>query len=211
MVKKYALLLLLLIAVACNTTAGKLRHRKMTGEIYQYTLTDFKRAQMLMARLRQQHDMPAHELNLIEGDMYFNRSDYFMALNFYKRALYDKSISDSISWQQDLMVRIIPCYEAIGDMKNMEYYSLQLKKLACEADDVPRQIMAAFSLGRVAHAGGHVTQAYHMMRKAIRQLKDSEVKGKNYLLFSYQMALIEYLQDDGRNEEGLDALEHLSA
>src|SRR3712207_4307696 len=100
----WGLLLSYVVATPCMASSS------MVSDIYKYNLTDWQRTERLMTMLRKQHRLPRHSLNMIEGDLHFNRGEYFHALKFYKRAIYDERIKDSCVWRSKLLVRIIPCY-----------------------------------------------------------------------------------------------------
>lgn len=203
------LLPLVLLFTISSIFATERKQSQAIENIYKYALTDIKRTRQLIAELRRNKQTPRYEINLIEGDVQFNRSYYYMALNFYKRALYDKSIRDSTEWMKMLMIRIIPCYENIHDMKSMEYFSKELFGLATRTKDVENTAMATFSLGVAIRGKGNPDDGYKLMKRAIRLLHDSNMANRDRLLFSYQMRFIEYLQDGMRNKEQQNALSEL--
>lgn len=207
MIRKF--LSLALFLTASLTSATERKQSRTIDDIYKYALTDIERTRQLVAELRKKKQTPQHEINLIEGDVQFNRSYYYMALNFYKRAFYDKGIKDNTEWMKMLLIRIIPCYENIHDMKSMEYFSKELLRLATQTNDAENMAMATFSLGIVAREQDNPDHGYRLMRRAIRLLHDSDLADRDMLLFSYQMKLIEYFQDDMRNEEQQDVLSEL--
>lgn len=175
-------------------------------DIYQYTITDIKHAQSLMQELRKRGDKKNYELNLIEGDIHFNRCDYYEALNFYKRAIYDTQISDSTDWKKDLLLRITPCYLALRDATNMEYFANELYELSVQTKDEEYEIIALFSLGRMYHLAKQPQTAYNKMNAAIAKLEKSEIGNRNSLLFSYRMLLVGYLQQDRYYTEAMKEL-----
>lgn len=195
-------------ACSCVSMAEE-RQSIMINDIYRHTLTDIERTKQLIHELKKEKKTPLYEINLIEGDVWFNRSCYFMALNLYKRALYDEKIRDSIDWQKNLTVRVIPCYRNINDIKSMEFFCKELLRLATQTNDVENTAMAIFNLGVVAHHQDKANKGYQLMKKAIEILQNHKTEKREQRLFEYQMALIEVLQDDERNKEQQNALAQL--
>lgn len=199
---------LLYFTCSCAAMAEE-KQRIIINDIYKYALTDIERTKQLIHELKKEKKTPLYEINLIEGDVHFNRSYYYMALNFYKRALYDERIRDSIDWQKNLIVRVIPCYHNINDISSMKFFCQELLQLATQTNDVENTAMAIFNLGIATHQQGHTTKGYRLMKKGIDILQKNKTANREQRLFEYQMTIIEFLQDDEKNEEQQEALAQL--
>lgn len=200
MTKKQLLLLLLFLlpVISVGGTHDSLLLRKIHA-VYRKSAKDLSAARKELILLRRTHNLPAHEVNLIEGDLFFNRGKYFDAIKYYKRALYDKVISQDVDWQKDLMVRLMPCYFAIGNIAGVERCSFRLERLARKSGDVHNQAEAIFFRGRCAYVRGSKTVAYRLMRSSIGRMEKASRSDED--LYLYYMFLVEYLQQDNRNDE----------
>ena len=202
--KKYIFLFLFQLMVVYGHGATDTFMKRNIYDIYRYCVTDYAYAQTLMNRIRQSKILPEYELNLIEGDVHFNRSEYFEAMRFYKRAQYHRVISDSVEWQKDLLMRLVPCCQAIGDIRCAEQYAACLEMLAAQTKDMRKQAIARFFQGRCAYGRGYKSKAYRLMYMAVDQLKAARPSDDE--LFRHYMYLVEYLQDDNKDKEALDML-----
>lgn len=198
---------MLLLTVASSAST----HADTIINIYRSALTDFARAKHLIGQLRNETTFSEHDLNLIEGDIHFNRGDYFQAINFYKRAIYDPALEDSIAFRETLLVRIIPCYLTFSDAHNMKHFCDELSDLASRTRNTAHQAFALFYLGRMYHLSEDKQQGYRQMKDAIKLLENSKVDNRKALLYRYRMLLVEYLQTDNRNAEALQWLNQVIA
>lgn len=173
----------------------------IVSDIYRHALTDYPHSLQLLQQLKQQGRLSVHELNLIEGDLHFNRSEFFLALNFYRRVVHAPEFADSIRLRKDLLTRIIPCYLAIGDTPNLQHFCEELKTLAVASNDIENEAMAHFFIGRKHHLVGEEREAYRCMYDAVKQIENSTLRHKDVLLFHYAMLLVEYLQEEAHNAE----------
>ncbi len=190
-----------LLLVPCAVCANKQTENDWIEQVYRYAIADFGKSQEIMRKLKQQKTVKKYELNLIEGDIYFNRSDYFAALNLYKRALYDTQISGSMEWKKKLWMRVIPCYYHINDMKGVEHFASRLHEVSEKTNDYVYQAYALFYKGRAAHAQRDKKQAYRQMYGALDMVEKHKTLQRNAVLYSYMMTIVEYLQEDGMNHE----------
>lgn len=203
----FLLLLFLLPAISVGGTNDPFLLRKIHA-VYRKSAKDLSAARKELILLCRTHNLPAHEVNLIEGDLFFNRGKYFDAIKYYKRALYDKVISQDVDWQKDLMVRLMPCYFAIGNIAGVERCSFRLERLARKSGDVYNQAEAIFFRGRCAYVRGSKTVAYRLMRSSIGRMEKASRSDED--LYLYYMFLVEYLQQDNRNEECRQVLRRVS-
>ena len=203
----FLLLLFLLPAISVGGTNDSFLLRKIHA-VYRKSAKDLSAARKELILLCRTHNLPAHEVNLIEGDLFFNRGKYFDAIKYYKRALYDKVISQDVDWQKDLMVRLMPCYFAIGNIAGVERCSFRLERLARKSGDVYNQAEAIFFRGRCAYVRGSKTVAYRLMRSSIGRMEKASRSDED--LYLYYMFLVEYLQQDNRNEECRQVLRRVS-
>ena len=60
--------------------------------VYEYTFSDFDKAERIMKELRKRKSLPDYRLDVTEGDLYYNRGLFYKALKYYKRALDNDSV-----------------------------------------------------------------------------------------------------------------------
>lgn len=206
---KALLTILFSFIIPCDMFAATKSQEAAVSEIYRNMLPDCARARYLIDSLRQHSHMAKYELNLIEGDLNFNRGDYFEAIRYYKRSMADKG-AKGLYWKKRLSNRCMNSFFALGDYKNTAYYAHQLERQARRSGDAGGYATALFFLGRVEHAWGHQSRAYQMMNEAVRSWKNIKLRDQSVDVGAFQMILVEYLQGDGRNEEALKILADVS-
>lgn len=179
--------------------------------LYDEMFSDFGRAQELLGELRGRSEVAPSQLNRIEGDMWFNRGNFFNALRFYKRALYDRDMARNDDFRMKMIKRVFLCYDHTHNVQRMAYYADMLQELAERAGDDAMSAIAAFYQGKVAQGRGEHDEAYHLFRDAIDRMGRSGYVAKENELCYYYVTLLEGLQDDNRNDEALAVLREMEA
>lgn len=210
---KIQCVLLILLGLATTLTtlaADPLPESDLTElKVYEYTYTDFNRAKRIVAELRRRGTYATYETDRIEGDLYFNRADYFQALKYYKRTMGSQEARRDQMLMKDMYRRLIPLYYTIGNLPNTNYYIQKMEQLAAETHDDAMRSIALFSRGIVDHKTGQAAAGYRQMREAIAMMKKTDYRVKFDHLFYDYTALIDCLMEDGRYKEALSALNEL--
>lgn len=203
------------ISISANSTARAdeihIRNKEKVNEdmVYEYTLTDFNRAKEIMKKLRHEAKLPKYRLNMVEGDLYFNRGKYFEALQLYKRVYHDKSIEKNDSIQNEMLRRLIFCNDNIHNNNNMRYYANQLLLKSTANGNISMEAVALFALGKIEHFRGKKKEGIGKMMRAIELTHQSASRVKIDQLYYFYISLIEILQKDGDNRKGLSLLSRL--
>jgi AraC-like DNA-binding protein len=204
-------LLVLLQAFPCQVMAKQTNNYEAEIEqVYEYTITDLSKAMAIMRHLRLQKNIPSYTLNEVEGDMYFNRGDYFEALKLYKRSLYDNKLKDNRTIQKKIMRRVLLCYDNIRNISMMSYYANRLLKMAEADNDTMMKAVAYFNFAKLSRYRHNKTLGYQYINKAINLMKISSYRRKYDETYYYYITLMDFLQQDGRNHEGLAMLNKLT-
>jgi AraC-like DNA-binding protein/Ca2+/Na+ antiporter len=199
---------LFLLFLPCYASAKKVadKSQRDVDLVYEYTFTDINKAKKIMDEMRRNKERPEYELNLIEGDLYFNRGKYFEALRLYKRAYHDKSLDEKKVKPAELLRRIIMSYDGTRNNTMALYYSHQLLKRGNEANDNAMKSIATFSIGKIIHFKGEKQKGIMLMKEAIQMMKKSKFRAKYDQLYYDYITLVGILQDDQRNMEALNLL-----
>jgi tetratricopeptide (TPR) repeat protein len=204
-------LFVLLQAFPCHVMAKQTNNYEAEIEqVYEYTITDLSKAMAIMRHLRSQKNIPSYTLNEVEGDMYFNRGDYFEALKLYKRSLYDNKLKDNRTIQKKMMRRVLLCYDNIRNISMMSYYANRLLKMAEADNDTMMKAVAYFNFAKLSRYRHNKTLGYQYINKAINLMKISSYRRKYDETYYYYITLMDFLQQDGRNHEGLAMLNKLT-
>ncbi len=116
----FARLLLTIVAMSLYApllTAGPVLPDSLVTEenVYRYTFSDTELSEKIMAELRRQGRQPAYELDMTEGDLYYNTGRIFIATRFYKVALAAKAVKRDEQKSMKLLHRLISCYDGLYD------------------------------------------------------------------------------------------------
>lgn len=201
-------------------TAAPLPDSLLTEDcVYQYTFSDFPLACRIMDRLRHDALLPAHQLDITEGDLYFNNGYYHRALKHYHRALaaIDKlrtagtSIPTLDNDYMDQLHRLISTYDCLhNDDRKAHYISLLLLE-ADIAHNRPMHSIALFNLGKMEYYQGNKSEGYRHMHQAISEMQQTDYKYKfDNLRYNYNTLLV-MQQWDKLYDEALGTLDALEA
>ncbi len=177
--------------------------------VYKYTFSDFELARQIMGELRKEQRAPEYELNIAEGDLYFNTGHYYQALRFYGRALENKQVQDDTEEYMELLHRMISCYDCVhNETKKTQYVEMLLKKAeACGNEAM--QSVALFNMGKMLYYQGNKDKGYQYMQQAAEQMSRTNYKYKyDNLRYNYNTLLV-FQELDNRSEEALRTLDAL--
>lgn len=178
----------------------------MVRVIYDNILTDYRRAGLELDKLSKMPGVPSYQVNRIEGDIHFNRGDYFESVKYYKRALYDRNASLNDDFQMKIIKRLLMCYYYTDNYQRMAYYADRLGKLARKNHSKGMKAVVDFCEAKLALKKGNGEQAYRLMRNAIAGMKNSDYPAWNNDVCYYYLTLTEVLQDSGRNHDAMETL-----
>jgi len=164
---------------------------------------------MELDKLREIPGLPLYQLNRIEGDIHFNQGDYFEALKFYKRALYDQEATPNDDFQMKIIKRLFLCYDYTDNFQRMAYYADRLGELALKNHNKTMTAISDFCQAKVALKKREHTESYRLIRDAITGMKDSDYPAKDNEVCYYYVTLVEMLQDVDRNREAMEALHNM--
>lgn len=178
--------------------------------VYQYTFSDFPLACRIMERLRTTKKLPAHRLDITEGDLYFNNGYYHRALKCYQHALQSDSVRLRDDDYMDQLHRLISTYDCLhNDAKKAEYVQLLLDK-AQSTGNRPMHSIALFNLGKMVYYQGDKPRGYEHMQQAVKEMQQTDYKHKfDNLRYDYNTLLVMQQWDKLYDEAllTLDALE----
>lgn len=164
--------------------------------VYYYMLSDTHKAEQIMAELRKRGKQPKYDLDMVEGDLYYNTGRSILGLRQYLNALRASEVKKNAELQMKLLHRVISCYDEKHDeVKKVTYVKLLLAK----ANAVHNQAMesvALFYLGKSLYYQGNKVQGYQKMQQAVKMMKYSKYARKyDNLRANYNDLLIFYERD----------------
>lgn len=164
--------------------------------VYYYMLSDTHKAEQIMAELRKRGKQPKYDLDMVEGDLYYNTGRSILGLRQYLNALRASEVKKDAELYMKLLHRVISCYDEMHDeVKKVTYVKLLLAK----ADAVHNQAMesvALFYLGKSLYYQGNKAQGYQKMQQAVKLMKASSYDRKyDNLRANYNDLLIFYERD----------------
>ena len=86
-------------------------------KVYEFTFSDTPLAERIMMELRKKGKQATHELDITEGDLYYNTGRFIIAASFYKNALAAKAVKRDEQMTMKLLHRLISCYDGLYDEK----------------------------------------------------------------------------------------------
>ncbi|MCD7925375.1 MAG: helix-turn-helix domain-containing protein [Bacteroides sp.] len=177
--------------------------------VYDYTFSDFDKAERIMQELRKRKKLPDFKLDVTEGDLYFNTGQYYWALKFNKRALDNDSVRLDDNRTMEQIHRMISCYDCLhNETKKAQYVDMLMKK-AEQCGNKEMQSVAMFNMGKMLYYQGNKDKGYEYMQRAAYLMEQTDYKYKyDNLRYNYN-TLLTFQELDRRNEEALRTLEAL--
>lgn len=177
--------------------------------VYEYTFSDFDKAERIMQELRKRKSLPDFKLDATEGDLYFNTGHYYRALKFYKRALENDSVRLDDNRQMEQIHRLISCYDCLhNETKKAQYVDMLMKK-AEQCGNKEMQSVAMFNMGKMLYYQGNKDKGYDYMQRAADLMEQTDYTYKyDNLRYNYN-TLLTFQELDRRSEDALRTLEAL--
>lgn len=211
-----------MIIIVCMTGSNALAENKSLPEnqslsdslitddsVYEYTFSDFDKAQRIMKELRKRKSLPDYQLDVTEGDLYYNRGFFNKALKYYKRALDNDSVRLNDERYMDQIHRMISLYDYLhNDVAKAQYVDMLLKK-AEQCGNVPMKAVALFNMGRMLYFQGNKNRGYELMKQAAAQMEQTDYRLKYDNLRYHYNTLFMFQLKDQRYEEALASLDAL--
>lgn len=184
-------------------------------KVYEYTFSNTPLAEQIMAELRKQGKLSVHELDITEGDLYYNTGRFIMATRFYKNALDAKPIKKDIQKTMKLLHRLISCYDGLYDEEKKAETVKLLMRDAKQVGDRGMESIALFYLGKSLHEQGTKERGYSYMLQALDMMEKSNYDRKYDNLRADCNDLLICYERDQRYEDALHVLaklkKHLNA
>lgn len=218
----YYILCFACFVLAGNLPTGMMAAEKTTVEtealpdslltddyVYEYTFSDFNKAERIMQELRKRRSLPDYKLDVTEGDLYFNTGHYYRALKFYKRALEHDSVRLDDHRQMEQIHRLISCYDCLhNETKKAQYVDMLMKK-AEQCGNKEMQSVALFNMGKMLYYQGNKDKGYDYMQRAADLMEQTDYTYKyDNLRYNYN-TLLTFQELDRRSEDALRTLEAL--
>ena len=177
--------------------------------VYEYTFSDFDKAERIMKELRKRKSLPDYRLDVTEGDLYYNRGLFYKALKYYKRALDSDSVRLNDERFMDQIHRMISLYDYLhNDVAKAKYIDTLLKK-AEQCGNAPMKAVGLFNMGKMLYYQGNKDKGYELMNEAAAQMEQTDYRLKYDNLRYHYNTLFAFLLRDCRYEEALATLETL--
>lgn len=187
--------------------------------VYRYTFSNFPLACRIMDRLRQDALLPAHQLDITEGDLYFNNGYYHRALKHYHRALEaieklrtaGTSIPTLNNDYMNQLHRLISTYDCLHNDDQKARYISQLLLQADVSGNRAMHSIALFNLGKMEYYQGNKPEGYRHMQQAIGEMEQTDYEYKfDNLRYNYNTLLV-MQQWDKLYDQALGTLDALEA
>lgn len=199
-----------LIATPAFAQNNQLPDSLLTDDyVYEYTFSDFDKAERIMQELRKRKSLPNYKLDATEGDLYFNTGHYYRALKFYKRALENDSVRLDDNRQMEQIHRLISCYDCLhNETKKAEHVNMLMQK-AEQCGNKEMQSVALFNMGKMLYYQGNKDKGYDYMQRAADLMEQTDYTYKyDNLRYNYN-TLLTFQELDRRSEDALRTLEAL--
>lgn len=178
-------------------------------KVYEYTFSNTLLAEKIMAELRKQGKQSAYELDIAEGDLYYNTGRFIMATRFYKNALAAKPVKQDMQKTMKLLHRLISCYDGLYDEERKAETVRLLMRDAKQVGDKGMESIALFYLGKSLHEQGTKERGYAYMLQALDMMERSHYDHKYDNLRADCNDLLICYERDKRYEDALQVLAKL--
>ncbi len=178
-------------------------------KVYEYTFSNTPLAEQIMAELRKQGKQSVHELDITEGDLYYNTGRFIMATRFYKNALDAKPIKKDMWKTMKILHRLISCYDGLYDEEKKAETVKLLMRDAKQVGDRGMESIALFYLGKSLHEQGTKERGYSYMLQALDMMEKSNYDRKYDNLRADCNDLLICYERDQRYEDALHVLAKL--
>lgn len=208
--KCFGMLLFVWWAVVASAVNAVLPDSMLTEDkVYEYTFSDTPLAERIMAELRRQGKQVSYELDITEGDLYYNTGRFIMAARFYKSALAAKPVKRDPQKTMKMLHRLISCYDGLYDEQRKAETVRLLMRNAKQAGDRGMESIALFYLGKSLHEQGTKERGYAYMLQAFDMMEKSNYNRKYDNLRADCNDLLICYECDRRYKDALLVLEKL--
>lgn len=177
--------------------------------LYEYTFTDFGKAQRIIREMREQKKLEPYRLDIAEGDLYFNTGRYHQGLRYYKRAFESAAVRDDDAEYMDVLHRMISSYDCLHEESEQARCTELLLERARAVGNTAMESVALFNMGKMLYYQEDKERGYGLIRDAIALMERSDYKYKyDNLRYNYNTLLI-LMQREGRFEEAVGVLDNL--
>ena len=134
-----------------------------------------------MAELRKRKFL-SYQLDVVEGDLYFNTGRYYQALKFYKNAFNSPSVQTNDTLYMEQVHRLISCYDCLhNETKKAQYVDMLMRK-AEQCGNKEMQSVAMFNMGKMLYYQGGKNKGYGYMQRAVDLMEQTDYKYKLSLI-----------------------------
>lgn len=180
-----------------------------SDNVYRFMFSDTKRAEAIMAALREKGKMPEWELDYTEGDLYYNTGRNYRALKLYSKALASKAARNDHALHMDLLHRMISCYDMMHNESRKAECVKRLLEEAKTCGDKAMQAVALFNMGKSEYNQGDHNGGCRRMEQAARMMATTDYEYKYDNLRYHYNTLLTYYEHDRRGEDALRVLREL--
>lgn len=165
--------------------------------VYKSTLSDPDNALAVIQTMRQQGLAPEWQLDMAEGDVYFDNRRYLKALACYKRVEDVREVDDSNRVQLALLRNLMECYDKLNYSDALTETILRLRKKAQVCGDKAYEAISFFTSGRRMHFHGRKFDGYSSCLKAVSMMKESGSPLQHEELSDFYAELVKmYVKDE---------------
>lgn len=177
--------------------------------VYRYMFSDTRKAEAIMAALRERGDMEKWELDFVEGDLYYNTGRNYKALSFYVPVLESRKAHEDIKLNMDILHRLISCYDFVHNSHRRSQCIDMLMQQAEKAHDEAMRAVALFNLGKSQYEEGKKDEGYKNMEAAAQLMDRTTYKNKYDNLRYHYNTLLDCYERDQRAEDAMRTVERL--
>ena len=206
----FALLIGLILRISAAASPTYVPDSLVTEDnVYRYTFSDTELSERIMAELRRRGSQDDYEMDITEGDLYYNTGRFFIATRFYRDALEAKAVNRDQQKTMKLLHRLISCYDGMYDeQRKAETIEILMSK-AKQSGDRGMESVALFQLGKSLHEQGEKSRGYAYMNDALEMMEHSAYDRKYDNLRADCNDLLIFYERDGRYEDALGILDKL--
>ena len=199
-----------LLCIIVPTQAETLPDNLITDDnVYRFMFSDTKKAEAIMAALREKGKMPEWELDYTEGDLYYNTGRNYKALKYYAEALGSNKAKKDNKLRMDLLHRMVSCYDMVHNETRKTEYVKRLMKEAQACGDKAMQAVALFNMGKSEYNQGDHNGGCRRMEEAARMMESTNYEYKYDNLRYHYNTLLTYYEHDHRGKDALRVLNAL--
>ncbi len=149
-----------------------------------------------MSQLRKQGLLPKYQLDITEGDLYFNNGKYHEALKLYQAALEAAEALENDTLCMEQMHRLISTYDCIHNEVGKADMVKRLLDKARLSGNSAMESIALFNMGKSLYLQGDKDRGYKIMLDALNIMEQCEYRLKyDNLRYDYNTLILYYMRD----------------